>query len=149
MMYTEACSNARPVTHGVRPGIKPVSSWTLCRVLNPLSHNGNSNSLFKHLSNTTHNAPPMDITLGPLPDAQTNASQRGPWSPCSALDPAPPPSDRILQLLNPETWGNTCESYLPPLFLLHPTSDPEATPSKHIQNPSTTARACFCYSNGS
>ena len=30
----------------VRPGIKPTSSWTLCRVLNPLSHNRNSKKNF-------------------------------------------------------------------------------------------------------
>ena len=29
------------LTHWARPGIKPKSSWTLCRVLNPLSHNRN------------------------------------------------------------------------------------------------------------
>ena len=31
-------SNARSLTHGVRPGIEPESSWVLVRV--PLSYNG-------------------------------------------------------------------------------------------------------------
>ena len=29
------------LTHLARPGIEPASSWTLCRVLKPLSHKGN------------------------------------------------------------------------------------------------------------
>ena len=44
---TSACSNARFSTHWARPGIEPVSPWTLCWVLNPLSHNGNSVNSFK------------------------------------------------------------------------------------------------------
>ena len=36
-----ACGNERSLTHWARPGIKPTSSWRLCRVLNLLSHNGN------------------------------------------------------------------------------------------------------------
>ena len=39
--YTAACGNAGSLTHGARPGIEPASSWTLCQVLNPLSHNEN------------------------------------------------------------------------------------------------------------
>ena len=37
--YTAVCSNTGSLTHWVRPGIKSASSWTLSRVLNPLSHN--------------------------------------------------------------------------------------------------------------
>ena len=40
--YTAAWGNAASLTHWVRPGIEPTSSWTLCWVLNLLSHNGNS-----------------------------------------------------------------------------------------------------------
>ena len=40
--YTAACSNARSLTHWARPGIKPTSLRTLCLVLNPPSHKGNS-----------------------------------------------------------------------------------------------------------
>ena len=40
--HAAGCSNAESLTHGVRPGIKPTSSWTLCQVLTLLSHNGNS-----------------------------------------------------------------------------------------------------------
>ena len=40
--YAAACSNARSFTHWVRLGIEPASSWTLRRVLNLLSHSGNS-----------------------------------------------------------------------------------------------------------
>ena len=40
--YTTACSDAGSLTHWARPGIKPTSSWTLCWVRNPLSHNRNS-----------------------------------------------------------------------------------------------------------
>ena len=32
---------ARILTHWARPGLGPTSSWMLCQVLNPLSHNGN------------------------------------------------------------------------------------------------------------
>ena len=42
-----ACSNTRSFTHWERPGSQSASSRTLCQVLNPLSHNGNSpNSTF-------------------------------------------------------------------------------------------------------
>ena len=37
--YVTACSNARSLAHWTRLGIKPTSSWTLCQVLNQLSHN--------------------------------------------------------------------------------------------------------------
>ena len=37
-----ACNNARSLLHWSKPGIEPASSWTLCCVLNPLSHNRNS-----------------------------------------------------------------------------------------------------------
>ena len=40
--HAEACGNARSLTHWMWPGMEPESSWTLCWVLNPLSHNGNS-----------------------------------------------------------------------------------------------------------
>ena len=40
--YTEACDNARSLMHRVNPGIKPTPSQTLCRILNPPSHNRNS-----------------------------------------------------------------------------------------------------------
>ena len=43
--YAIAHSNARSLTHRTRPGIKSISSQTLCRVLNPLSHSGNSESV--------------------------------------------------------------------------------------------------------
>ena len=33
--------NTGSLTHCVKPGIKPTSSWTLCWVLNLLNHNGN------------------------------------------------------------------------------------------------------------
>ena len=37
-----AHGRARSLIHWARPGIEPASSQTLCWVLNPLSHNGNS-----------------------------------------------------------------------------------------------------------
>ena len=40
--------NKASLTHGARLGIKPTSSPTQCRVLNPLSHNGNSSMYVKH-----------------------------------------------------------------------------------------------------
>ena len=43
---TTACGNAGSLTYWVRPGIKPTSSWTLCQLLNLLSHNGNSDVHF-------------------------------------------------------------------------------------------------------
>ena len=36
-----ACGNSGPLTCWSRPGIKPTLSWTLCCVLNLLSHNEN------------------------------------------------------------------------------------------------------------
>ena len=39
--YTAAQSNTRSLTHWVRPGIKPSSSWITIWVLNPLSYNRN------------------------------------------------------------------------------------------------------------
>ena len=35
-------SNTGSLTHWVRPGIEPATSWTLCQVLSPLSPNRNS-----------------------------------------------------------------------------------------------------------
>ena len=43
--YASAFDNARSLTHGVKPGIKPASSQRQCQVLNPLNHNGNSESV--------------------------------------------------------------------------------------------------------
>ena len=43
--YTAACGNTRSLTHWARPGIEPASLQTLCQVLNPLSHNRNSQSI--------------------------------------------------------------------------------------------------------
>ena len=44
--YAAACGITGSLTHWARPGIKPASSLTLCRVLNLLSHNRNSWSFF-------------------------------------------------------------------------------------------------------
>ena len=46
LTYATACSNARSLTHR----IEPASSPTLCRVLNPLSHNWNSNTYHSDIS---------------------------------------------------------------------------------------------------
>ena len=40
--YASAWSNPGFLTHWARLGIEPESSWTLCQVLNLLSHNGNT-----------------------------------------------------------------------------------------------------------
>ena len=40
--YNIACSNPGSLIYWARPGIKPTSAWTLCQVLNSLSHNENS-----------------------------------------------------------------------------------------------------------
>ena len=42
MTYTAACGNVGSLTHWARPRIESTSSWTLCGILNLLSHNGNS-----------------------------------------------------------------------------------------------------------
>ena len=39
-------SNTRSLTHWARPGIETTPSQTLCQVLNPLSHSGNSQNTF-------------------------------------------------------------------------------------------------------
>ena len=39
--------NTRPLTHWAKPGTEIISSWTLCQVLNLLSHNGNSSTEFQ------------------------------------------------------------------------------------------------------
>ena len=44
--YTIARAYTRSLTHCARPGMEPASSGTLCQVLNPLSHNGNSTISF-------------------------------------------------------------------------------------------------------
>ena len=44
--YITAHSNPGSLTHWARPGIKPISSQTLCQILKPLSHNRNSIILF-------------------------------------------------------------------------------------------------------
>ena len=46
--YTAACSNAGSLTHWVRPGMEPTSSWTLCQVLNLLSHEGTPSTLYSY-----------------------------------------------------------------------------------------------------
>ena len=45
--YASVFSNSRSLTPWTRPGTKPASSWRLCQVLNPLSHNRNSWIYFK------------------------------------------------------------------------------------------------------
>ena len=50
LTYTTAHSNAGSLTHWAKPGIEPTSSWTLCWVLNPLSHNGNSGNILSYIS---------------------------------------------------------------------------------------------------
>ena len=44
--YTAAHGNAECLTHSVRPGIEPASSWRGCGVLNQLSHSGKSCILY-------------------------------------------------------------------------------------------------------
>ena len=39
--YIGAHGNTKSLTHCVRPGIEPASSWTVCQVLNLLSYNRN------------------------------------------------------------------------------------------------------------
>ena len=46
--YATACSNPGSLTHWARPGIKPASSQSLCQVLNPVSHSGNSKMFLKN-----------------------------------------------------------------------------------------------------
>ena len=41
-IYATSYSNARSLTHWMRPGIEHASSWRRCGVLNLSSHNGNS-----------------------------------------------------------------------------------------------------------
>ena len=43
-LYSEAGS----LTHWARPGVEPTFSWTLCWVLNPLSHNGDLSFDYSH-----------------------------------------------------------------------------------------------------
>ena len=43
--YATAWSNTGSLAHRMRPGIEPESSQRQCRVLNPLSHDGNSINL--------------------------------------------------------------------------------------------------------
>ena len=40
--YVAAHGNTRSLTHWLRPGIEPASSWTQCRIPNLLSYNRNS-----------------------------------------------------------------------------------------------------------
>ena len=40
--YAAACGNTGYLTHQEGPGVEPASSRRLLRVLNPLSHHGNS-----------------------------------------------------------------------------------------------------------
>ena len=49
VIYAAACSNAGSLTHRVRPGIKPASSWRLCLALSLLSHSGDSQSRYNFL----------------------------------------------------------------------------------------------------
>ena len=48
--YAAGCSNTESLTHWARPRIKHESSPTLCWVLNPLSHDGNSMLYLFYLS---------------------------------------------------------------------------------------------------
>ena len=50
VVYAAACGSARSITHWARLGIEPTSSWTLCWVLNLLSHNRIPWVEFKFLS---------------------------------------------------------------------------------------------------
>ena len=50
--YTATHSNTGLLIHWLRPGMEPVSSGTLCWVLNPLNHTGNSFITFLSLKLT-------------------------------------------------------------------------------------------------
>lgn len=43
----QLAANSGSLTHWLRPAMEPTSSWTLCWVLNPLSHKENSMTAFK------------------------------------------------------------------------------------------------------
>ena len=58
---TTACSNAGSLTHWM---IEPISSQTLCCVLNPLSHSGNSGILSFYIST---NNPIRKVKWSPAP----------------------------------------------------------------------------------
>ena len=47
--YAAACGNTRSSTHWARPGVEAASSRTLCRVLNPVSHNSSSSELLLYV----------------------------------------------------------------------------------------------------
>jgi len=51
------CSNSGSLTHWARPGIESASSWTLCCVVNPLSHSGNSCKRFYTCVYVAHYGP--------------------------------------------------------------------------------------------
>ena len=61
-IWAPSVTYIRSLTHWAKPGIEPASSWTLCWVLNPLSHNRNSHSFlfffnFFMASSTAHGSP--------------------------------------------------------------------------------------------
>ena len=71
--YATACGNARSLTYWARPRIEPTFWLTLCQVINPLNHNGNSFSpFFKVLLKPTSpiQASLITDTLWTLPSSQ-------------------------------------------------------------------------------
>ena len=146
MTYTTAHGNARSLTQWVRPGIKPTSSWILywvlitltylCRVLNLVSHNGNSPTfLIWHviMCFLKLQGPPifcLCISLYPFQTSLTNptcifqllpglypgflkASQDSAWPTFSSTS-SPPHSQLICFSLQIPYWVNKQFSYFLP-----------------------------------
>ena len=59
--YTTAYGNAGSLTHWVRPWMEPISSRTLCRILNLLSHSGSS---FAQVLKVVNSVPPHEWYTG-------------------------------------------------------------------------------------
>ena len=55
--YATACSNTGSLTNWARPGIKTISSWSLCGVLNPLSSNRNSQIVTSEKTSPNYKGP--------------------------------------------------------------------------------------------
>ena len=66
MTCASTCRNTGSLTNRAKPGIEPAASWTLCRALNPLSHNRNSNISAFISARIAHRTKPLhQISLHP------------------------------------------------------------------------------------
>ena len=111
--YNAACCNARSLTHWLRPGSKPTSSWRQRQVLNLLTHNRNSLRVIIRRSECVHD---LLLVRGWKRHCPRSCLNRNWWSKASTFKgpsglrtlssacPISTPSSRRVYLMGQNVW---------------------------------------------